>query len=89
MPSLVGRICGFGARNAALAPLQSFDKPRCDLRENLLRYGCGEASIVYMRGEMRTEQVGAGRHWWGSAPPQPPFYRTSRRENARSGPFFV
>uniref|UniRef100_A0A803XL73 Integrin beta n=1 Tax=Meleagris gallopavo TaxID=9103 RepID=A0A803XL73_MELGA len=28
--------------------------PRCDLRENLLRYGCGEAGIVYTRGEMRT-----------------------------------
>uniref|UniRef100_A0A8B9IA93 Integrin beta n=1 Tax=Anser brachyrhynchus TaxID=132585 RepID=A0A8B9IA93_9AVES len=35
---------------------ESFDEPRCDLRENLLRYGCREASIVYMRGEMRTEQ---------------------------------
>lgn len=35
---------------------ESFEEPRCDLRENLLRYGCGEASIVYTRGEMRTEQ---------------------------------
>uniref|UniRef100_A0A8B9DAB6 Integrin beta n=1 Tax=Anser cygnoides TaxID=8845 RepID=A0A8B9DAB6_ANSCY len=34
---------------------ESFDEPRCDLRENLLRYGCREASIVYMRGEMRTD----------------------------------
>uniref|UniRef100_A0A8C5U3E6 Integrin beta n=1 Tax=Malurus cyaneus samueli TaxID=2593467 RepID=A0A8C5U3E6_9PASS len=32
-------------------------RPRCDLRENLLRSGCGEASIVYTRGEMRTEKV--------------------------------
>ncbi|KAK2528467.1 Itgb4 [Columba guinea] len=35
---------------------ESFEESRCDLRENLLRYGCGEASIVYRRGEMRTEQ---------------------------------
>ncbi|XP_025954748.2 integrin beta-4 isoform X2 [Dromaius novaehollandiae] len=35
---------------------ESFKEPRCDLRENLLRYGCEEASIVYMRGEMRTLQ---------------------------------
>uniref|UniRef100_A0A8C3CSQ4 Integrin beta n=1 Tax=Cairina moschata TaxID=8855 RepID=A0A8C3CSQ4_CAIMO len=35
---------------------ESFEEPRCDLRENLLRYGCGEASIIYTRGEMRTEQ---------------------------------
>ncbi|NWX98699.1 ITB4 protein, partial [Nothoprocta ornata] len=35
---------------------ESFKEPRCDFRENLLRYGCGEASIVYMRGEMRTLQ---------------------------------
>ncbi|NXJ19162.1 ITB4 protein, partial [Dicrurus megarhynchus] len=33
---------------------ESFEEPRCDLRENLLRSGCGEASIVYTRGEMRT-----------------------------------
>lgn len=89
-----GRLCCFGACNAALAPLQSFEEPRCDLRENLLRYGCGEASIIYTRGEMRTEQVGAGRHWWlsssrgGLRHPQPPSYRISRRENARSRPFF-
>lgn len=62
VPSLWGGFAVFGAPNAALTPLQSFDEPRCDLRENLLRYGCREASIVYMRGEMRTEQVGAGRH---------------------------
>ncbi|NXS75273.1 ITB4 protein, partial [Pandion haliaetus] len=35
---------------------ESFEQSRCDLRENLLRYGCGEASIVYTRGEMRTQQ---------------------------------
>ncbi|NXL86999.1 ITB4 protein, partial [Alectura lathami] len=35
---------------------ENFEKPRCDLRENLLRYGCGEAAIVYTRGEMRTQQ---------------------------------
>ncbi|XP_067164712.1 integrin beta-4 isoform X2 [Apteryx mantelli] len=35
---------------------ESFKEPRCDLRENLLRYGCEEASIVYTRGEMRTLQ---------------------------------
>ncbi|KAF1521284.1 Integrin beta-4, partial [Eudyptes sclateri] len=35
---------------------KSFKEPRCDLRENLLRYGCGEASIVYTRGEMQTQQ---------------------------------
>ncbi|KAF1593021.1 UNVERIFIED_CONTAM: Integrin beta-4, partial [Eudyptes pachyrhynchus] len=35
---------------------ESFKEPRCDLRENLLRYGCGEASIVYTRGEMQTQQ---------------------------------
>uniref|UniRef100_A0A8C0UXQ7 Integrin beta n=1 Tax=Cyanistes caeruleus TaxID=156563 RepID=A0A8C0UXQ7_CYACU len=33
---------------------ESFEEPRCDLRENLLRSGCGEASIVYSQGEMRT-----------------------------------
>ncbi|PKU36500.1 integrin beta-4 [Limosa lapponica baueri] len=35
---------------------ESFEEPRCDLRENLLLYGCGETSIVYTRGEMRTQQ---------------------------------
>ncbi|NWH18381.1 ITB4 protein, partial [Grus americana] len=35
---------------------ESFEEARCDLRENLLRYGCGEASIVYTRGEMQTQQ---------------------------------
>ncbi|NXN91936.1 ITB4 protein, partial [Rhinopomastus cyanomelas] len=35
---------------------ESFEEPRCDLRENLLRYGCGEANIMYTRGEMRTQQ---------------------------------
>uniref|UniRef100_A0A672V3B9 Integrin beta n=1 Tax=Strigops habroptila TaxID=2489341 RepID=A0A672V3B9_STRHB len=33
---------------------ESFEEPRCNLRENLLRYGCAEASIVYTRGEMQT-----------------------------------
>ncbi|XP_041342586.1 integrin beta-4 [Pyrgilauda ruficollis] len=33
---------------------ESFEEPRCDLRENLLRSGCGEASLVYTQGEMRT-----------------------------------
>ncbi|XP_053816527.1 integrin beta-4 isoform X3 [Vidua chalybeata] len=33
---------------------ESFEEPRCDLRENLLRSGCGDASIVYTQGEMRT-----------------------------------
>lgn len=44
-----------------LPPWQSFEEARCDLRENLLRYGCGEASIVYTRGKMQTQQVGVGR----------------------------
>ncbi|NXS39389.1 ITB4 protein, partial [Balaeniceps rex] len=35
---------------------KSFEEPRCNLRENLLRYGCREASIVYTRGEMQTLQ---------------------------------
>ncbi|KAM4674829.1 integrin beta-4 isoform 2-T5 [Amazona ochrocephala] len=35
---------------------ESFEEPRCNLRENLLRYGCREASIVYTRGEMQTQQ---------------------------------
>lgn len=35
---------------------ESFEEPRCNLRENLLRYGCGEASIVYTRGEKHTQQ---------------------------------
>lgn len=42
-----------------LPPWQSFEEPRCDLWENLLRSGCGEANIVYTRGEMRTQQVSA------------------------------
>uniref|UniRef100_A0A8C3P270 Integrin beta n=1 Tax=Cyanoderma ruficeps TaxID=181631 RepID=A0A8C3P270_9PASS len=35
---------------------QSFEEPRCDLRENLLRSGCGEANIVYTQGVMKTEK---------------------------------
>lgn len=41
-------------------PWQSFEEPRCDLWENLLRYGCREGSIVYIRSEMQAQQVGAG-----------------------------
>ncbi|XP_063264930.1 integrin beta-4 isoform X2 [Prinia subflava] len=32
---------------------KSFEEPRCDLRENLLRSGCSEAAIVYTQGEMK------------------------------------
>ncbi|NXT71653.1 ITB4 protein, partial [Chaetops frenatus] len=32
---------------------ESFEEPRCDLRENLLRSGCAEANIIYSQGEMR------------------------------------
>ncbi|NXX97248.1 ITB4 protein, partial [Centropus bengalensis] len=35
---------------------ESFEESRCDLRENLLRYGCREASLVYLRAEMQTRQ---------------------------------
>ncbi|NXG85910.1 ITB4 protein, partial [Stercorarius parasiticus] len=35
---------------------ESFQEPRCNLRENLLRSGCGETSIVYTRGKMETQQ---------------------------------
>ncbi|NXX00081.1 ITB4 protein, partial [Larus smithsonianus] len=35
---------------------ESFEEPRCNLRENLLRSGCGETSIVYSRGKMETQQ---------------------------------
>ncbi|XP_027510400.1 integrin beta-4 isoform X2 [Corapipo altera] len=35
---------------------ESFEEPRCDLRENLQRYGCGEGSIVSTRGEMQTQK---------------------------------
>ncbi|NXH68454.1 ITB4 protein, partial [Hydrobates tethys] len=45
----VDKVCSFCTD-------ESFEEPRCDLRENLLRYGCGEASIVYTRGEMQTQQ---------------------------------
>ncbi|XP_072208147.1 integrin beta-4 isoform X2 [Excalfactoria chinensis] len=44
------------AKECSFCTEESFEEPRCDLRENLLRYGCGEASIVYTRGEMRTQQ---------------------------------
>ena len=42
------------AKECSFCTEESFEEPRCDLRENLLRYGCREASIVYTRGEMRT-----------------------------------
>ncbi|XP_027751439.1 integrin beta-4 isoform X3 [Empidonax traillii] len=35
---------------------ESFEEPRCDLRENLQRYGCREGSIVSTRGEMQTQK---------------------------------
>ncbi|XP_067403678.1 integrin beta-4 [Emydura macquarii macquarii] len=35
---------------------ETFKESRCDLRDNLVSYGCSEASIVYMRGEMLTQQ---------------------------------
>ncbi|XP_031454911.1 integrin beta-4 isoform X3 [Phasianus colchicus] len=44
------------AKECSFCTEESFEEPRCDLRENLLRYGCGEAGIVYTRGEMRTQQ---------------------------------
>ncbi|OXB81117.1 UNVERIFIED_CONTAM: hypothetical protein H355_005047 [Colinus virginianus] len=44
------------AKECSFCTEESFEEPRCDLRENLLRYGCGEASIVYTRGEMHTQQ---------------------------------
>ncbi|NXK09374.1 ITB4 protein, partial [Herpetotheres cachinnans] len=44
------------AKDCSFCTDESFEEPRCDLRENLLRYGCGGASIVYTRGEMRTQQ---------------------------------
>uniref|UniRef100_A0A8C8SQ74 Integrin beta n=1 Tax=Pelusios castaneus TaxID=367368 RepID=A0A8C8SQ74_9SAUR len=33
---------------------ETFKEPRCDLRDNLVIYGCNDASIVYVRGEMLT-----------------------------------
>ncbi|NXN43597.1 ITB4 protein, partial [Rhinoptilus africanus] len=35
---------------------ESFEEPRCNLRENLLRSGCRETSIVYTRGKMETQK---------------------------------
>ncbi|XP_071430128.1 integrin beta-4 isoform X2 [Pithys albifrons albifrons] len=43
-------------KDCAFCTDENFEEWRCDLRENLLRYGCGEGSIVYTRGEMRTEK---------------------------------
>ncbi|XP_038227153.1 integrin beta-4 isoform X7 [Dermochelys coriacea] len=33
-----------------------FKESRCDLRENLVSYGCSQASIVYVRGEMLVQK---------------------------------
>nr|XP_008102630.1 PREDICTED: integrin beta-4 isoform X5 [Anolis carolinensis] len=35
---------------------ENFKKTRCDFRENLMRHGCSEGSIVVMKGEMLTVQ---------------------------------
>ncbi|KAM7146248.1 integrin beta-4 isoform 2-T2 [Macrochelys suwanniensis] len=35
---------------------ETFKESRCDLRENLVSYGCSGASIVYVRGEMLVQQ---------------------------------
>uniref|UniRef100_A0A7M4FUP1 Integrin beta n=1 Tax=Crocodylus porosus TaxID=8502 RepID=A0A7M4FUP1_CROPO len=35
---------------------ENFKDSRCDLRENLVLYGCSEASIVYMKSEMTTQK---------------------------------
>ncbi|XP_074870255.1 integrin beta-4 isoform X1 [Carettochelys insculpta] len=35
---------------------ETFKESRCDLRENLVSYGCNEASIMYVRGEMLVQQ---------------------------------
>ncbi|NXN50834.1 ITB4 protein, partial [Rynchops niger] len=35
---------------------ESFEEPRCNLRENLLRSGCRETSIVSTTGKMETQQ---------------------------------
>ncbi|XP_064322937.1 integrin beta-4 [Phalacrocorax carbo] len=43
-------------KDCAFCTDESFEEPRCDLRENLLRYGCREASIVYNKGEIKTQQ---------------------------------
>ncbi|XP_021270510.1 integrin beta-4 isoform X4 [Numida meleagris] len=44
------------AKECSFCTEESFEEPRCDLRENLLRYGCGEAGIVFTRGEMHTQK---------------------------------
>uniref|UniRef100_A0A8D0GUP1 Integrin beta n=1 Tax=Sphenodon punctatus TaxID=8508 RepID=A0A8D0GUP1_SPHPU len=36
--------------------IDEYNEDRCDTRENLERYGCGEASIVYMQSEMLTQE---------------------------------
>uniref|UniRef100_A0A674JR27 Integrin beta n=1 Tax=Terrapene triunguis TaxID=2587831 RepID=A0A674JR27_9SAUR len=35
---------------------ETFKESRCDLRDNLVSYGCSGASIVYVRGEMLVQQ---------------------------------
>ncbi|XP_029456359.1 integrin beta-4 isoform X2 [Rhinatrema bivittatum] len=35
---------------------ENFRETRCDLRENLQRYGCSAAGIVYMSSEIKTQQ---------------------------------
>ncbi|XP_041434267.1 integrin beta-4 isoform X1 [Xenopus laevis] len=35
---------------------EGFSSVRCDLAENLRRYGCSERGIVYMRSEVQTQQ---------------------------------
>ncbi|XP_059588118.1 integrin beta-4 isoform X3 [Alligator mississippiensis] len=35
---------------------ENFKDSRCDLRENLVLYGCSKAGIVYMKGEMSVQQ---------------------------------
>ncbi|NXP50814.1 ITB4 protein, partial [Heliornis fulica] len=43
-------------KDCAFCTDERFEESRCNLRENLLRYGCREASIVYTRGQMQTQQ---------------------------------
>uniref|UniRef100_A0A8C2UCJ2 Integrin beta n=1 Tax=Coturnix japonica TaxID=93934 RepID=A0A8C2UCJ2_COTJA len=35
------------AKECSFCTEESFEEPRCDLRENLLRYGCGEGHLVH------------------------------------------
>ncbi|KAH0629498.1 hypothetical protein JD844_011600, partial [Phrynosoma platyrhinos] len=36
--------------------LQNFKRARCDFKDNLMKYGCSEGSIVFLKGEMLTIQ---------------------------------